>query len=272
MANEIQTSDKETKLATILKGLSEKELAAYKYFIRAKQPSVAEDKAEEMFQLYRRGSSCDEIRRLFKVYGLGQVVACRVAFEWDERALAEKRHVEETVPKTAVSTQLEMQEFLGTMLAASNKRFMDAMKLYIATGDESKLADFPLPKNMNDLQKLVDMYMKVAGLDSKKVDVNVHGSVAHVPQKVKAEEAEAIVDSLLEDDVVDVESTPVVPALAPVPDKPVTQEEMVQALMSRGMSHDQALSMVENIKHDADVMAAKYVAELEGGPKDDEAN
>jgi hypothetical protein len=272
---------KESKLAKILKGLNERELGAYRYFIRAKQPSIAEDKAEEMFRLYARGSSCEEIRRLFPVFGLGAIVACRVAFEWDSRVTSDRENQKKDVVERTTGTQLEMQEFLSTLMAVSNQRFMDAMKLYIATRDPKYLEGIPLPKNIRDVQGMIDAYMKIAGLDSKKVDVSVHGNVNHSasPKTIalQQDEAEAAVDQLL-GDVVDVEVTPVlpqsqVPVAASTPQ--VTPEQVIHSFMREGASYEQAVAMLEDLQADIHRLAAKYaeVATEAGKPdKDTEVN
>lgn len=272
----------DVKLAKILKGLNERERAAYRYYIRAQQPAISEDKAEEMFRLYQRGTSCEEIRRLFATFGLGQIVACRVTYEWDSRVSCERENQKKDIEERTSGTQLDMQEFLSTLMAVSNQRFMDSMKLYLATRDPKYLEGLPLPKSMRDVQGMIDAYMKIAGLDSKKVDVNVHGNVNHSasPQSItlQQDEAEAAVNQLL-GDVIDVDSTPVPPpaALAPVaaPTQQVTPEQVIQRFMQEGASYEQAVAMLEDLQKDIHDLAAKYaeVAKEAGEPdKDPEVN
>lgn len=270
----LPVNDREIRLAEILKGLNDRERAAYRYYVRAKQAPIHEDKAEEMFKLYRRGESCEEIRRLFQVFGLGQIVGARVVFEWDSRIACERQSQKTDVVERTSSTQLDMQEFLSTLMAASSARFMDSMKLYIATRDPKLLDGLPLPKNMRDVQGMIDAYMKIAGLDTKKVDVSVHGTVAHTAQpKLKQEEAEALIDELLEEDgVIDVESTPIqapVGALAPMA-APISREQMVQNLMATGLSEEKAEAMMLDVDRDVDRLAKAYTARvIDGDPEDD---
>jgi hypothetical protein len=275
----LPVNDREVKLATIIKSLNDRERAAYRYFVRANQEPIHEDKAEEMFKLYRRGESCEEIRRLFQVFGLGQIVAARVVFEWDSRLQCERESQKVDIPARIESTQLDMQEFLSTLLAASNARFMDSMKLYIATRDKKYLDGIPTPKSAKELATLMETYMKVAGLDTKKVDVSVHGTVAHTAQpKLKQEEAEAYMDELLQEEgVIDVESKPVeqppVGALPPIA-APVSRGQLIQNLMSaKGMTEAQAEEVMETLDRDVDQLAKKYMdrAEeiVEGGEDDD---
>src|SRR5678815_312737 len=160
MSNSL-ASPKEVRLATILKSLPERELNAYRYFVDKNQASIADDKAEEMFALYQRGSSCEEIRRLFPQFGLGQVVALRVMKDWDSRRSTEIESIQREVPARTATAQMETQEFLANLLHASNKRFNDALKLYIATGNPQYLVDakVPIPGNFKELDALVTLYM-----------------------------------------------------------------------------------------------------------------
>ncbi len=249
-------SEKEVRLATILKNLPERELRAYRYFVDKSQASIADDKAEEFFALYQRGSSCEEIRRLFPQFGLGQVVALRVMNDWDSRRTTEVETIKREVPAKTATAQMETQEFLANLLHASNKRFNDALKLYIATGDAKYLTDakVPIPANFKELDALVTLYMKISGTDTKRVEVTHTGGVAHVV--VKPEDAEGIMDSLLGPDkpVVDAEFTehekekPL--ALEPTPmapEHPKTPEEMEKFLVEGGMSPEKAKSVTASL-------------------------
>jgi (2Fe-2S) ferredoxin len=251
-------SAKEVQLATTLKSLPERELRAYRYFVQHNQASIADEKAEELFALYQRGSSCEEIRRLFPQFGLGQVVALRVMNDWDSRKQGEVETIQREVPARVQTAQLETQEFLANLLHASNKRFNDALKLYIATGDPKHLIDakVPLPSNFKELDALVTLYMKISGTDTKRVEVSVKGGVTHKVERVKPEEAEGIMDALLGDDkpVTDAEFTehkdekPL--ALEPTPmaaEHPKSPEEMEAFLVETGMDPEKAKSVVSSL-------------------------
>ncbi len=256
MSNSL-ASAKEVKLATILKSLPERELSAYRYFVNHNQPSIGDAKAEELFALYQRGSSCEEIRRLFPQFGLGQVVALRVMNDWDSRRTTEIETIQKEVPARVQTAQLETQEFLANLLHASNKRFNDALKLYIATGDPKHLTDakVPIPSSFKELGMLIEMYMKVSGTDTKRVEVSVKGGVKHTVERVKPEEAESIMDDLLGDDkpIVDAEFTEhreKPPELEPIPPsaEPQTPEEMEKFLVETGMSPEKAKSVVASLE------------------------
>ena len=240
------SSDKEIRLATAVKALPERELQAYRYFVKNGQIEVAADKAEELFRLYQRGSTCEEIRRLFPAFSLGQVVACRVMLGWDDRKTAEIKNLRTEVPAHVETTQLETQEFLSNLLHASHKKWNDALALYNATGDRKHLDDagVPIPKTMKELRDLTELYMKVSGTDSKKVEVRHTGQVEHVAKMVSADEAANIMDDLLSDaNVIDVKVT------EPEPPKqiaaaPSTPSEKIEFLVNGGMDREKAEELV----------------------------
>jgi len=248
-----KTSTKEVDLATALTALNERELNAYKHFVNSGQKPIAEDKADELFKLYMRGQTTLEIQRLFPQYSHSQVVASRVMAAWDERKEIEVRNLQTEVPTKVETTSLETQEFLSNLLHASHKRFNDALKRYIATGDVKALeeAGVPLPTSFKELSAVIDMYMKISGTDSKKVDVRVQGGVVHAHTKVKPEEAEAVMDELL-GDVQDAEFTDVTPenstALVPMIPDSRTPEEMVAYLVKGGMPQSRAEQVVRQMK------------------------
>ena len=245
-----KTSTKEADLATALTRLDERELRAYKHFANSGMKPLSEENADQMFRLYQRGQTTLEISKLFPQYSFSQVVAARVMHSWDERKETQVANLKTEVPAKVESTSLEVQEFLSNLLHTSHRKFNNALKKYIATGDVKVLeeAGVPLPSSLKELSALIDMYMKISGTDSKKVDVRVQGGVAHahVHAKVKPEDAEKVMDDLLADDgVQDAEFTEVSKALELISR---SFEEMVVYLMVGGMSQSRAEQVVKNLK------------------------
>jgi hypothetical protein len=230
-------SDKEVRLATARKALTEREDAAYKYFAKTGQIEVAADKAEELFRLFQTGSTCEDIRRLFPSFSLGQIVACRVMLGWDERKLSESKNLQREVPLKVGNTALEVQDFLANLLSATHRKWNDALLVYRATGDVNvlKAAEVPLPKNMKELKDIAELFMKISGTDTKKVQVVHEGAVQHVMTKVSSEEAASIMADLMDDDVIDAE------VVEQKQIEPVrTRAETVEFLVKGGMSREKA--------------------------------
>jgi len=244
-------SEKEKRLSEALSKLSDKELAQWKFFRKSNQNEISPDICDQMFRLFQRGSSCDEIRRIFGSYSISQIVAARVMHDWDVRKDIEVENIKVEVPAKTEVTQLEMQEFLANILTASHRKFNDALKLYIATGDATHLdkAGVPMPKNTRELKEIVEMYMKVAGIDSKKVEVKHSGGVVHEVKQVRSsEEAESIMDELLGEDPVDAEFVEapkeepkaIAPMSAERPDE-ISPKDTVEFLVNSGMPREKAV-------------------------------
>lgn len=270
-----KASDKETDLATAVAALNDREIKAYRHFVNSGQKPIAEDKAEELFKLYQRGQTTLEIARLFPQYSHSQVVASRVMAAWDDRKATEVKNLQVEVPAKVESTTLETQEFLSNLLHASHRKFNDALKKYIATGDVKVLEEVgvPLPSSLKELSALIDMYMKISGTDTKKVDVRVAGGVVHQHTKVKPEEAEALMDDLLGDQPAqDAEFTEVKdePKRLAAPTSK-TPEEMIEYLVKGGMPQARAEQVVRQLKAKAESLGsdvADIIQEYADGNKD----
>lgn len=202
--------NRETRIAAAIQKLDPRELAAYKYTLRTKQPDIAEETAEKLFALYLQGQSCEEIRRSMKGYGLGQIVAARVAYDWDARVVEYRAHLVVSVPAAAEQTHLESVDFMSNLLKATFMRYSENIRLYMATGDGKYLEGVPLPKNMKDFQALMELFLKATGQDKKKVEVTGTVKVNHQngTAAISGKEAAKILDSLM-GDVIDVEAEPV---------------------------------------------------------------
>lgn len=242
-----QSSEKEVRLATAVSALSERERQAYKYFVKNEVRGLTEQTQEQLFAIFMRGSTCEDIRRLFPIYNLGQIVAARVMWDWDARKGAEVKQLQTEVPAKVETVHLETQEFLGNLLHATNKKWGDALRMYIATGEEGHLikAGVPIPKTVKELRDLTELYMKASGTDTKKVEVKHSGQVQHAVTAVTAAEASSIMDDLLSDDdnIIDVTPEPPKQIAAPEP-LPQTPKEKVEFLVSGGMERAKAEELV----------------------------
>jgi hypothetical protein len=204
-----EVSDKEKRLVAAIKRLDPKERDAYRFFVKENQLEIGSDAADKLFDLYCNGSSCDEIRKAVKSYSLGQIVGARVMHDWDVRKEQKRLSMVKVIPDQAPVTLLEAQEFLGDLILATNRRFRESLKEYIATGDEALLPGLPMPKNMKELQTLVELFMKASGQDNEKVVKHI-GSVdvkhqVESPTIKQEEDNEATLDELLGLNIVDAE-------------------------------------------------------------------
>lgn len=207
-----QASDRETRLANAISALSERELQAYRYFVKTKQETPLEERADELFVLYSQGADCEEIRRQSKRYSLSQVVACKVIYSWDARKAEHKEQLQVDVPQRAAQVHLEQVDYLADLLTAAQVQHRAKIRQFLATGgtDKTLLEGVPLPKTFKEYRDLFELFMRGTGQDKKRVEVS--GTVrldssTGAANVVTAAEAESIMDRLL-GEAVDVESTP----------------------------------------------------------------
>jgi hypothetical protein len=169
-----------------------------------------------------------------------------VMWHWDERKAAQVKQLQTEVPAKVETVQLETQEFLANMLHAVGKRNNDALRMYIATGEEGHLlaAGIQLPKTTKELKDLIETYGKISGTDTKKVQVTHTGQIQHVAASVSAEEATNIMDDLLDHDIIDVTSSPVKRIEAAPEVLPQTPAEKIEFLVQGGMDREKAEALV----------------------------
>lgn len=170
--------DKEVRLARAVEALSPQEQYALVYSKENKQMEVSRDKADEMFDLFLNGKTCDEIRKLNKGIGLGQIVNCRVRDEWDARRDEHRRSLIEQVPPRVKDAQLIAADFLSDLLAASVLLHWDNIKKYLQDKNKAHLEGTPLEKGVTfkQIKEIVEMLRAVTGQENRKT-VQVEGSV-----------------------------------------------------------------------------------------------
>lgn len=175
---------------------------------------VSEELSNTLLELYLKGATIEEIRRTQGALSLGQVVACRVVYDWDMRRAEYRDKLANDVPAAAAQQHLETVGFLGDMLTAMQKKYGEKIRQYLLTGDDKLLDGVPFPRNLKDLAALTDLFMKTTGQDKRRVEVS--GQITHshngAIQPVSAKEASSVMDKLLGgSEVQDAEFTDVKP-------------------------------------------------------------
>jgi hypothetical protein len=270
MANELKViSDKEHALAVAIKALDDAENHAYRYFVHNNQVGIAKDTSDDLFKLYLQGASCNDIRRTRIGFSLGQIVACKVQHSWDERRAQYRRDLATNVPARAGQVHLEQVEFMADLLTATQHATKEKIRQYMVTGDSTHLVDVPMPKNMKDYRDLFELFMKGTGQEKRRIEVSGSVTVDNktgIANAVTPEEAGAIMDELMDADIVDVEVEPVrvqetqAPGLPPGFQVPRTPDDMVAFLMKTGVPETKAKALVESMGKDADTVARRYSA------------
>lgn len=156
----------------ITTNLNEKEQRAYAATVENNMPKVGTELQAQLFGLYLTGASCEEIQKLKPGLSLGQIVRCRVEYNWDTQLEEYRTRLLEGVKDSAMQAQLESIETVSLMIMAFNRFYKDKIKKYILTGDEEELVGLPVT-NLTIFKGNIELLQKLTGQENtKKVEVN----------------------------------------------------------------------------------------------------
>ena len=156
-------------LTVLSKNLPEKERQALMAYLNTGGGQLNSAAAAQFYELFLRGSSCEEIQRLNKAFPLGAIIQARLEFNWDEKKAAYMEELQEKAKLAVMRSQLETAEYLSNMLSVIAKRDNDKLKKYLQTGNKEDLGD--AEKNMLSVGRAIENLLKVTGQD-KTVKIN----------------------------------------------------------------------------------------------------
>jgi hypothetical protein len=157
-----------------------RELAAYRLYSRLGQPRLSPSLQEQFFQLFLQGKTCEEIVRLNKGYSLAQIVTARIEGDWDAIRDEYIQNLLATSRGRYQQATLESVQFMADILAVANKKFGDAARLYLQTGDEKYLKHFQI-ENIHQYKQIIEILQKLTGVDQQKPPSmqKVEGDITH---------------------------------------------------------------------------------------------
>lgn len=180
--------------------LSEREGAAYRAWTRLSQPKLSPDTQAKFFALFLQGSTCEEITRLNRGFSLGQLVEARVEGEWDRRRDEYLEDLLGNVRGLVQQSHLEAVRFMVDQLAAVHKKWGDAARKYIQSGDEKDLKDFGID-GVKAYKTAVEVLQKLTGAENKPQEIRHYHTgevaVASARRPLTSKEAAAIVSGAL---------------------------------------------------------------------------
>ena len=202
---------REQIIATAISRCNAKEQAAYKYFLaglaRKESFEIPSIKADELYVLFSNGKTCDEIRKLSgSAFSLGQVVAARIVWGWDEKLDQHRRELIALVPDHVSQTRLESADVISDLIAACNLKIRGQIQKYLQSGNDKDLIGTPLEKGvgLKTYETLLELLGKVTGADqqTKKTESKVtvtHSVEAPVRKVLDPERAGSLLDELVPD-------------------------------------------------------------------------
>lgn len=140
---------------------------------------VAKSTAISFFELYLRGSSCEEIQKINPGFKLGAILLARVEHDWDKIRDEYTASTQELIRRKVQSAQLEAVGMVSTMLSVAAKVSNEKYQRFLQTGDETELKGAMTIDNINSMVRMSETLLKLTGQDAKKgtsVNVNVSTS------------------------------------------------------------------------------------------------
>jgi len=169
--------------------LAEREAAALKYWQNSDQPEIAPVRRMELFALYVRGYSTEQIRKDNPAFSLGQIVHARVVDLWDVGVKQYRQRLRDSMIDQLVLAGMETARTAIDVLSASNHFLGQKARKYLETKMESDLP-FPMEK-VRDYQALVAIYQMMSGKAPNKPETSNLGN----PDTVQAYVEEITDDS-----------------------------------------------------------------------------
>ena len=149
--------------------LSPREAHALKIWRGTDKPPLAPSLNAKLFNLFLQGKTCEEIRRLNPQLGLGEIVAARLAGDWDARR---DEHLDQLLTATSLRVQqatLETADFVCDILAVTARQHGDKLRRYLQNGDENELAGVLKVDSMKQLKEAIEALQKLTGQDRQQV-------------------------------------------------------------------------------------------------------
>ncbi len=145
--------------------------------MKANEQPLAPTLQAQLFELYLRGTTLEQIQRLNKHIQLGSIVRAFVEGDWYNRRLLYTEGVLDGIRLKVQQTFGEGADFLSDFLQVFHKLYGDKLKLFLQTGDESVLGDLK-PTNLTQYRLVLDMLMNATGAKNT-TTVKVNGEVNH---------------------------------------------------------------------------------------------
>lgn len=192
----ISEEDRLVKITEAESRLAPRELAAYKFWSQSGQARLSPTLAAQLYALFLQGKTSDEILRLNKGISLAQLTWARVEGEWDLQREEYQLDLFKNTRAMLQQSSLEAVRFLTDVLAVTHKKYGDAAKKYLQTGDEGELKGFEV-NSLGQYKQLVEILQKLTGQENPRVEEKrVSGEVTHnhkhvieKPNEMSAEDA-----------------------------------------------------------------------------------
>ena len=133
------------------------------------RPSLPPSVGVNLYNLFVRGYSCEEIQADNRAYTLGQIIEVRVRDRWDERREKHLEHLYGSIFGRVRQTQMESVAFTTDLLAAAHRLYGDKLRTFLQSGREEDLGEArQLIQSLEAYRKVADILLKLTGQDKDK--------------------------------------------------------------------------------------------------------
>lgn len=171
------SDEKKDSVVRVESHLNEREEVALQQHLKAREPGLSPTLQAEMFELYLKGATLEEIARVNKGIRLGAIVRAWKEGDWHNRRLLYLKGLFDGLRERVQQAQGESVTFLSDLLATAHKLHGDKLRRYLQTGDEKELGDLAI-KNLGQYKMALELLLKATGQDGQKT-VKVSGQVKH---------------------------------------------------------------------------------------------
>lgn len=176
--------------------LTSRELSAYRAWKGLNQPRISPDTQAKFFALFLKGETCEEIVRLNKGFSIGQVCQARVEREWDRQRDEYLQGLFDNTRAVLQQATLESVRFIADQLAAVHKKWGEAARRYVQSGDDADFKGFGID-SIRSYKTAVEALQKITGADKKAVEHHHEhhdaAPVARADRPMKTDEASNVI-------------------------------------------------------------------------------
>ncbi len=159
--------------------LTQQEKTFYAFALKQNLGQIAPDVAKKMLDLFESGKTCEDIRKLYPGFALGQIVATRIRDRWDQTKEERREGQNEAMMEQVMQAQANTAMVVANMLNAAALLYQDKINKFMVSRNPNDLKGTPLEDmSFKQFKDLLDTLHKATGQDKKK-SVEIHGQVSH---------------------------------------------------------------------------------------------
>lgn len=139
------------------------ELAAYEAYCRAGKPGLSLDTNKRLYGLFLHGLSVEDLLAQNPGLGLGAIIKARVDGRWGARRDSYLGELLGGVQSEVRQLAAESFGFMALQLTVFYKKYGEAMKRYLQTGDEKDFAAAraAIPDNIKEQKTVIEMLTRL---------------------------------------------------------------------------------------------------------------